>query len=86
MKRQETYSGTTNASGIYTITYPTAYANIPNVQFQIRGGLVTQTVRITSSTTTGCTLYVQNRVDVVGLLPSYVNVSGATVDVLVTAQ
>jgi len=80
------YSGTTNSSGTFTVTYPTAYSVTPNVQFQIVGGSVTNTIRLTSSTTTGFTVYVQNRVDVVGLLPSYTNVNGATVDVLVTKR
>jgi len=85
-KRQETYTGTTNGSGNYTVTYGTAYSVAPNVQFQINGGLVTQNALLTSSTTTGFTVNVKNRTDVVGLLPSYANVSGATVDVLVTEK
>lgn len=85
-KRRETYSGTTNASGVYTITYGTAYAAAPNVQFNIVGGAVTNTIRLTATSTTSATLYVQNRVDVLGLLPTYTNVSGASVDVLVTEK
>lgn len=85
-KRQETYSGTTNVSGLYTVTYSTAYSVAPNVQFQINGGLVTHTIRLTASTTTGFTVYVQNRTDIIGLLPSYSNVSGASVDILVTEK
>lgn len=82
-KRQETYSGTTNASGNYTVTYSVAYSVTPNVQFQINGGTVTQNALLTSSTTTGFTVNVKNRTDALGLLPTYANVNGAAVDVLV---
>lgn len=84
-KRQETYAGTTNASGLYTVAYGTAYSTTPNVQFQIgTGGNNKETILLTSSTTTGFTCYVQLRTDVLGLLPSYSNVSGRNVSVLVT--
>jgi len=86
VKRQETYSGTTNASGVYTITYGTAYSVTPNVQFQVVGGSNKTTILITSSTTTGCSFKVELRADVLGLLPSYSNVNGASVDVLVTEK
>lgn len=85
-KRQETYTGTTNSSGTYTVTYGAAYSATPDVQFNIVGGAVTNTIRLTSSSTTGFTVYVQNRVDVVGLLPSYTNVNGATISILVTER
>lgn len=86
LKRVEHYNSTTNASGLYTVTYGTAFGATPNVQFQIVGGSVTNTIRLTASSTTGFTVHVQNRVDVVGLLPTYNNVSGATVDVLVVER
>lgn len=82
-KRVESYSGTTNGSGIYTVTYATAFSSVPNVQFQLNGGSNKMTVLLTSSTTTGFTLYVQLRADVLGLLPSYSNVSGQAVDIMV---
>lgn len=85
-KRQETYSGTTNASGIYTVTFGTAYSAAPNIQANIIGGSDTQIIRITSISTTGFTVTVRNRVDVVGLLPSWSNVNGANVDVLITEK
>lgn len=86
-KRTETYSGNTNASGLYTVTYATAYSVAPNVQFQIgTGGNNKETILLTSSTTTGFTVYVQLRADVLGLLPSYSNVSGRSVDVLITEK
>lgn len=87
-KRIETYLGTSDGSGNYTVTYGTAFANTPDVQPQIQAGSSsdTRTVRITSSSTTGFTVNVRNRTDVVGLLPSYANVSGASVGVLVTER
>ena len=77
-------TGTTNASGNFTFTYPSALAAIPNVQPVIVNGTNTQTFKLTSNTTTGFTVNVVNRVDVVGLLPTYVAVSGASVAVLIT--
>lgn len=86
-KRQETYSGSTNSSGLYTISYVTAYSVTPNVQFQIgTGGNNKETILLTSSTTTGFTVYVQLRADVLGLLPTYSNVNGRNVDILVTEK
>lgn len=85
-KRQETYSGTTNASGVYTVNYGTAYSAIPNVQFQITGGTNKTTILLTSSTTTTCSFLVQARADVLGLLPTYSNVNGAIIEVLVTQK
>lgn len=85
-KRMETYSGTTNGSGNYTVTFGTAYSVAPNIQANIVGSTDTQTSRITNISTTGFTVLVRNRTDVVGLLPSYSNVSGASVDVLITEK
>lgn len=69
-KKQETFSGITNASGVYTVTFPVAYTFAPNVQANIINGTDTQNIRITSISTTGVTVTVRNRVDVVGLLPT----------------
>ncbi len=85
-KRAETYSGTSNGSGNYTVTFGTAFAVAPNIQANVVNGTDTQTVRITSVSTTGFTVLVRNRTDVLGLLPSYSNVSGAAVDVLITEK
>lgn len=85
-KRQETYSGTTNGSGIYTVTFGTAYSVAPNIQANLLSGSDTQSSRITAISTTGFTVLIRNRTDVVGLLPSYANVSGASVDVVVTEK
>lgn len=85
-KRQETYSGTTNGSGAYTVTFGTAYGVAPNIQANIIGGSNTNLIKITSISTTGFTVNVVNRVDVIGLLPTYSNVSGAVVDTLITEK
>lgn len=86
IKRQETYSGTTSGSGTYTVTFSTSYSVAPNIQANIVGGTNTNLIKITSISTTGFTVTVVNRVDVVGLLPSYSNVNGAAVDVLITEK
>lgn len=78
------YTGTTNGSGVYTITYPSAYASTPNVQAIFQTSDPRDVIMLTASSTTGCSFTVQRRVDVVGLLPSYVSRSGVTVNALVT--
>jgi len=87
-KRTETYSGTSDGSGNYTVTYSTAFGSTPDVQPQIQAGSSsdTRTVRITASSTTGFTVNVRNRTDVIGLLPSYANVRSAAGSVLVTER
>lgn len=86
-KRQETYTGTTNSSGIYTVTYASAYSVVPNIQYAVGvGGLRTYSIILTASSTTGFTVKVENRTDIAGLLPSFANVNGQTVDVLVTEK
>lgn len=85
-KKVETYSGTTDASGIYTATFGTAYSVAPNIQANIINGTDTQFIRITSVSTTGFTVLVRNRTDIAGLLPTFSNVNGASVDVLITQK
>lgn len=80
------YSGTTNASGQYTVTFPVAYSVAPNIQANIVGGSDSQIIRLMSVSTTGFTVTVRNRTDIVGLLPTWANVNGATVDVLITKK
>lgn len=84
-KRQETYSGSTNSSGIYAVTFGTAYSAAPNIQMNMIGG-TNKTTALTTVTTTGFSIYVQLRADVLGLLPSYSNVNAQPVDVLVTEK
>lgn len=85
-KKQETSSGTTNASGQYTFTFAQTYSVAPNVQANIINGTDSQIIRISTPSTTAVTVTVRNRTDVVGLLPSWSNVNGANVDVLVTEK
>lgn len=67
-KKVESYSGTTNSSGVYTITFNNAFSVAPNVQACIAN----QTnelyfIRISSITTTGCTINVYSRSSVTSL-------------------
>jgi hypothetical protein len=89
------YTGTTDANGNYSVTYSTAYAATPNVQANIvTPGSRYYFSQITSKSTTGFTINVFSFSTVtslpvigtvVGLLgATTTNVSGATVDVLVT--
>lgn len=89
--RIDTYLGTTDGSGNYTITYPEAFSTVPDVQPQLQAGTPSQVVRITSSTTTGFTVQVTNRasVNLLGfelLLAATTPVSGASVGVLVVER
>lgn len=85
-KHQETYSGTTNGSGVYTVTFGTAYAAAPNIQANLIGGADNQNLRITAVSTTGFTVLARTRVDVIGLLPTWNNASGLSVDALITEK
>lgn len=90
-KRIETYLGTTDGSGNYTVTYGTAFSSTPDVQPQLQSGTTSQLVRITSTSTTGFTVQVTNRASVTllgieVLLAATTAVSGASVGVLVTQR
>jgi hypothetical protein len=78
------YSGSTNGSGVYAVTYGSAYSVKPHVVFSVEGGTNKDTTVLTSTTTTGFSILVERRTDIVGLLPSYAAVSGITVNVTVT--
>lgn len=82
-RKTETFSGTTNSSGNYTVTFTVAYAVAPNVQPVLIGANIKDSFILTVSTT-GFTVNVQRRTDIAGLLPTYANVNGASVSVLVT--
>lgn len=84
-KRQETYSGTTSVSGTYTVTFSTPYSVAPNIQAGIVNGTDLQMCKYTISTT-GFTVTVREISSLIGLLPSYSNVNGALVDVLITEK
>lgn len=88
VKRMETYSGTSDASGNYTITYGTAYSSTPHVNPTLIGNDDHTACRITTSSTTGFTIKVEARssLSVLGVnLASFAvsNVVGASVGVLV---
>lgn len=77
------YSGSTNGSGVYSVTYGAAYGAKPALVFSVEGGTNKDTSVLTS-TTTGFSILVERRTDVLGLLPSYAVVSGLNVNVLVS--
>jgi hypothetical protein len=85
-KRRETYSGSSNGSGVYTVTFGTSYSVTPNIQANWIGAADNQNLRVTAISTTGFSVLARNRVDVVGLLPTWTNVSGASIDVLITEK
>ena len=91
-KRVETFTGASNASGVYTVTFANTYSTAPNVQASITNQSATnQFIRVSNVTTTGCTVNVYARsaitlLSVEVLLAATTNVSGATVSLLVTEQ
>lgn len=92
IKKIETFSGTTSGSGTYTVTYGTAYSQIPSVQVTIRNqSNVNQFALLTNSTTTGFTItvYQRNTVNLLGsevLLATVATANGLTVDVTVVER
>lgn len=90
-KRQEVYSGTTNATGEYTVTFGSSYSATPNIQANLVGGTANQTMIITSVSTTGFTVKAVQRsaVTLLGievLLAATTNVNGANIDVIITEK
>lgn len=91
-KRQEKYSGTTDGSGTYTVVFGTPYSVVPNIQANIVNQSNTnQNLRVTSVSTTGFTVnaFQRNSVNLLGidvLLSATVNVSGASVDVIINEK
>lgn len=85
-KRQETYSGTTDSNGNYTVTFSNSYSVTPNIQATIVGGSNTNILTVTSISTTGFTIKIENIAYSPGVNPSYSNVNGASVDVLITEK
>lgn len=84
-KKIETFSGSTNSSGNYTVTFANAYPTVPNVQPQPINPDVRDVCRVTSVSTTGFTINIQRRTDIAGLVPTYSVVNAASVTVLVTS-
>ena len=91
-KKATPYSGTTNASGVYTVTFPTAYAVAPNIQANmVNQSATNQFLRISSITTTGFTVntFARASLTVLGLellAAATVVVPSAPVDVLITEK
>lgn len=91
-RRVETFQGTTNASGDYAITFANTYATPPDVQAQIFPNTnANQSIRVTSITTTGCNIRVEQRnaatvLSLEVLLAAVVPVNGASVSVQVTPR
>lgn len=87
-KRQETYSGTTDASGNYTVTFGTSYSATPNIQANPIGGSTETFLKITSISTTGFAVNVFQRATVLSLALSTATtaINGAFVDVLITEK
>lgn len=91
-KRQETYSGTTDGSGNYTVTFATAYSVVPNVQANLVPQTATnQYARISSITTTGFTVNAysfnsNNLLGIISLVTTTSNIVGATIDVLISEK
>lgn len=88
-KRIETYTGTTDANGLVTITYTTAFPAVPSVQPEPPTASNQVWVKVTS-TTTGCSLRLVQRaaatvLTLEVLLAGTTNVVGAPARVVVVA-
>lgn len=89
-KRIELYSGSTDANGLYTVSYPVAFAAIPSVQPEPPSNNNQVWVKVSSSTT-GFSLRLVQRAsaNVLGidlLVAAVTNVAGAAVRVQVIEQ
>lgn len=86
-KRMEVYSGTTNGSGNYTVTYSTPFASTPDLNPKLLPGADTETnFRITSESATGFTIntYRRSSLTVLGInLLSFATAAAAGVSVRV---
>lgn len=88
LKRVDLYSGVTDASGNYTIAFSPAFPTgiVPDIQPTLIGGSDTQFLKVTTITNTGFTVVARNKMDVLGLLPSYSNLVGASVTVQISQK
>lgn len=83
-------SGTTNSSGVYSVTFTNPFTTPPNIQANVTGGNANQPVVITK-TVSGFTVTVTQRsaatlLTVEVLLAATTPVNNAKVDVLITAN
>lgn len=94
-KRQLTYTGTTDATGNYTVTFATPFSATPNIQQNLIGGNALQGTLITNISTTGFTIQAFTRstvstLPVLGVLTAALvgtatnPLVGGTVHVLIT--
>lgn len=91
MRKVETFLGTSDASGNYTITFANTYTTPPDVQPQLIGGTFNQMVRVVSVSNTGCVVQAAQRnlvtlLSVEVLLGATVNLVGASISVQVTPR
>lgn len=91
LRKVETFLGTTDSSGNYTITFANTYASAPDVQPQVIGGSFIQFVRVVSVSQTGAVVQAaqRNTVNLLStelLLGTTVALVGASVSVLVTPR
>lgn len=91
LRKAETFLGTTDGSGNYTITFANTYASAPDIQPQIVGGSFIQFVRAVSVSTTGAVVQAaqRNTINLLStelLLGTTVALVGASVSILVTAR
>lgn len=91
LRKVETFLGTTDASGNFTITFANTYTTPPDIQPQLISGTFNQVVRVVSVSTTGCVVQAAQRnlvtlLSVEVLLGATVVLSGATISVQVTSR
>lgn len=90
-KKVEMFQGTTNASGVYQVTFANTYTLVPHVNPVMINNAANYIMTLTNVTTTGCTVTILQRsavtlLAVEVLLAATVPVSGATVGVLVVSK
>ena len=89
--RQDTFSGVTDSSGLYTVVFDTQFTVAPNIQVKLVGSETNQFVRVTAVSATGFTVHAfqRNTVNLLGvdlLLSATADINGANVDVIVTEK
>lgn len=90
VKKHYTYSGVTNSSGDYSVTFsPITFGATPNIQANVIGGTDLYRTTISSVSSTGFTVHVviQNTntiLGIVNLVSSTTAVNGASIQALIT--
>lgn len=90
-RKVETLQGTTNASGVYQVTFGNTYTTPPHVNPFIVNGTAAMIVTVSNITNTGCTVSVQQRnsvtlLNIEVLLAATIPVASAIVGVLVVSK